>query len=82
MITVLAEIIATEHRGDLRRAADRSRLAATPQAPDTTRVELRHTRREDADIVQRLAVLDESPSARRSRTAGDGQRPRRCCALA
>lgn len=60
MITVLAEIVATEHRADLRRTADRSRTAAAAEVPDTTRVELRHARRDDADIVQRLAVLDEA----------------------
>ena len=60
MITVLAEIVATEHRADLRRAADRSRRAAAAEPPDTTRVELRHARRDDADVVQRLAVLDEA----------------------
>jgi hypothetical protein len=60
MITVLAEIVATEHRADLRRAADRSRTAAAAEVPDTTRVELRHARRDDAYIVQRLAVLDEA----------------------
>ena len=61
MITVLAEIVASEHRADLRRAADRSRTAAAAEAPDTTRVELRHARRDDADVIQRLAVLDEAP---------------------
>jgi hypothetical protein len=60
MITVLAEIVATEHRADLRRAADRSRLAAAAEAPDTTRVELRRARRDDAAVIQRLAVLDEA----------------------
>lgn len=60
MITVLAEIVATEHRADLRRAADRSRRAAAAEPPDTTRVELRHARRDDGDVVQRLAVLDEA----------------------
>jgi hypothetical protein len=60
MITVLAEIVASEHRADLRRAADRSRWAAQAEGPDTTRVELRHARRDDADDVQRLAVLDEA----------------------
>jgi hypothetical protein len=60
MITVLAEIVATEHRADLRRAADRSRLAAAAETPDTTRVELRIARRDDADAIQRLAVLDEA----------------------
>jgi hypothetical protein len=59
MITVLAEILATEHRADLRRAADQSRRAATPEPPDT-RVELRYARREDGDTVRRLAALDEA----------------------
>jgi hypothetical protein len=59
MITVLAELVASEHRADLRRAADRSRWAAQAEASDTTRVELRHARRADADVVRRLAVLDE-----------------------
>jgi azurin len=62
MITVLAEIIATEHRADLRRAADRSRRAAAAETPDTTRVELRHARHDDRDVVHRLAVLDEARS--------------------
>jgi hypothetical protein len=60
MITVLAEIVATEHRADLRRAADRSRTAAAAEASDTTRIELRHARRDDADVIRRLAVLDEA----------------------
>jgi hypothetical protein len=60
MITVLAEIVASEHRADLRRAADRSRRAAAAEPTDTTRVELRHARRYDADVIQRLAVLDEA----------------------
>lgn len=60
MITVLAEIVATEHRADLRRAAERSRRAAAAEAADTTRVELRHARSDDADVVRRLAVLDEA----------------------
>jgi hypothetical protein len=60
MITVLAEIVASEHRADLRRAAEHSRLAAAAEPIDTTRVELRHARRDDADVIQRLAVLDEA----------------------
>jgi hypothetical protein len=62
MITVLAEIVASEHRADLRRAADQWARAATAEAPDTTRVELRHARRDDADVVWRLAALDEEPA--------------------
>ncbi len=60
MITVLAEIVATEHRADLRRDAARSRLVAAAEWLDTTRVELRHARRDDADVVRRLAILDEA----------------------
>lgn len=60
MITVLAEIVATEHRADLRRAAERSRRAAAAAPADTTRVELRHARCDDADVVRRLAILDEA----------------------
>jgi hypothetical protein len=62
MITVLAEIAASEHRADLRRAADQWARAATAEAPDTTRVELRHARRNDDVIVWRLAALDEQPA--------------------
>jgi hypothetical protein len=62
MITVLAEIVASEHRADLRRAADQWARAATTAAPNTTRVELRHARRDDADVVWRLAALDEEPA--------------------
>jgi hypothetical protein len=62
MITVLAEIVASEHRADLRRAADQWARAATNEAPDTTRVELRHARRDDDVIVWRLAALDEKPA--------------------
>jgi hypothetical protein len=60
MITVLAEIVATEHRADLQRAADRSRRVVAAEWLDTTRVELRHARRADADVVRRLAILDEA----------------------
>ena len=62
MITVLAEIAAAEHRADLHRAADQWARAASAQAPDTTRVELRHARRDDDVIVWRLAALDEEPA--------------------
>jgi hypothetical protein len=60
MITVLAEMIAIEHRADLRRDADRSRRVAAAGWLDTTRVELRHARPDDADVVRRLAILDEA----------------------
>lgn len=60
MITVLAEIVATEHRADLRRDADRSRRVAAAERLDTTRVELRYARPDDADVVRRLAILDEA----------------------
>ncbi len=62
MITVLAEIVAAEHRADLRRAADQWARAANAEAPDTTRIELRHARRDDEDVVRRLAAMDEEPA--------------------
>jgi hypothetical protein len=62
MITVLAEIVAAEHRADLRCAAAQWARAATAEAPDTTRVELRQARRDDDDVVRRLAALDEEPA--------------------
>jgi hypothetical protein len=62
MITVLAEIVAAEHRADLHRAADHWARAATSEAPDTTRVELRHARRNDDDVLWRLVALDEQPA--------------------
>lgn len=62
MITVLAEIVAAEHRADLRRAADQWARASNAEAPDTTRIELRHARRDDGDVVRHLAAMDEEPA--------------------
>jgi hypothetical protein len=59
MITVLAEMVAAEHRADLRRAAEQSARASVGQR-DRLRVELRRARREDADVVRRLAALDDA----------------------
>lgn len=62
MIAVLTEIVAAEHRADLRRAADQWAGPANAEAPDTARIELRHARRDDEDVVRRLAAMDEEPA--------------------
>jgi hypothetical protein len=60
MITVLAEMVASEHRADLRRAAEHSARVSAAGRRDRLRVELRRAHREDADVVRRLAALDDA----------------------
>jgi hypothetical protein len=61
MITMLIEMAAAEHRADLRHAAERSRRSSGFGERHTPGVEIRHARADDAEIVRRIAALDEAP---------------------
>ena len=61
MITMLIEMAAAEHRAELRQAAERSRRSAGFGKRPVPGVEIRHARADDADVVWRLAALDEAP---------------------
>jgi hypothetical protein len=60
MITVLMEMVAADHRTELRHAAERDRqhLATRPQP--TSGIEIRYARPADAETLRRLAALDEA----------------------
>jgi hypothetical protein len=60
MITMLIEMAAAEHRTDLRHAADRSRRSSGFGDRHTPGLEIRHARADDAEVVWRLAALDEA----------------------
>jgi hypothetical protein len=59
MITMLIEMAAAEHRSELRQAAERFRVSSGVGQSGTPGLEIRHARSRDADVVWRLAALDE-----------------------
>lgn len=61
MISMLTEMVAAEHRADLRRAAERPASRTSLDERHTPRIELRHARPADAGIVCALAELDDAP---------------------
>jgi hypothetical protein len=61
MITMLMEMVAAEHRAELRQAAQRSRRSAEFSKRPAPGIEIRHARADDGDVVWRLAALDEEP---------------------
>ena len=60
MITMLIEMAAAEHRAELRQAAEQSRRSAVFGKRPAPGLEIRHARADDAEILRRLAVLDEA----------------------
>jgi hypothetical protein len=61
MITMLIEMAAADHRAELRQAAERSQRSTGFGKRPVPDVEIRHARAGDADVVRRLAALDEAP---------------------
>ena len=67
-MTSIHAIAATEHRDELRRAAERWRAGSSGPAPSNSAeahsptVALRLARADEAHLVRRLAALDDAPS--------------------
>jgi len=61
MITMLIEMAAADHQAELRQAGERSQRFAGFGKRPVPGVEIRHAGAHDADIVKRLAALDEAP---------------------
>jgi hypothetical protein len=63
LMTSLDAIAATEHRADLRRAAEEWRRGLTrqPAASQAATIALRLARPDETHLVRRLAALDDAP---------------------